>query len=59
MGAGIMSKTFKKWALVAAGVSAVAVVLRKFGRSRRALDPGWVSVEWIAEHQMGPGSRVH
>jgi hypothetical protein len=54
-----MSKTFKKWALVAAGVSAVAVALRKFGRSRRALDPGWVSVEWIAEHQMGPGSRVH
>ena len=54
-----MGKTFKKWALVAAGVSAVAVALRKFGRARRALDPGWVSEQWIAEHQMGPGSRLH
>jgi alpha-beta hydrolase superfamily lysophospholipase len=59
MDADTMSKTFKKWALVAAGLSAVAVALRKFGRSRRALDAGWVSEQWIAEHQMGPGSRVH
>ena len=56
---GTMGKTFRKWALVAAGVSAVAVAWRKFGRARRALDPGWVSEQWIAEHQMRPGSRVH
>jgi len=54
-----MAKTFRKWALVAAGVSAVAVALRKLSRARRALDPGWVSEQWIAEHQMGPGSRLH
>jgi hypothetical protein len=54
-----MSKTFKKWALVAAGVSAVAVALRKLSRPKRVLDPGWVSEQWIVEHQMRPGSRVH
>jgi hypothetical protein len=55
----VMSKTFKKWALVAAGVSALAVALRKLGRSKRVLDAGWVSEQWIVEHQIGPGSRVH
>jgi hypothetical protein len=53
-----MGRTFRRWALVAAGISAVAVALRKFGRARRALDPGWVSEQWIVEHQMGPGSRL-
>jgi hypothetical protein len=46
-----------KWALVSAGVSAVAVVLRKLGRSKRALDLGAVSEQWILEHLAGPGSR--
>jgi hypothetical protein len=54
-----MAKPFTKWALVAAGVSAVAVALRRLGRLRRSLDPGWVSEQWIVEHQTGPGSRVH
>jgi hypothetical protein len=46
-----------KWALVSAGVSAVAVVLRKLGRSKRDLDLGAVSEQWILEHLAGPGSR--
>lgn len=58
-GVDAMSKTFKKWALVAAGVSAVVVALRKLSRPKRVLDAGWVSEQWIVEHQMGPGSRVH
>ena len=57
--ADAMAKPFTKWALVAAGVSAVAMALRRLGRSKRALDPGWVSEQWIAEHQMRPGSRLH
>jgi hypothetical protein len=54
-----MPKPLTKWALVAAGVSAVAMALRRLGRSKRALDPGWVSEQWIVEHQTGPGSRLH
>jgi hypothetical protein len=54
-----MAKPLMKWAFVAAGVSAVAVVLRKLGRAKRALDPGWVSDQWIVEHQTGPASRLH
>jgi len=57
--ADAMPKPLTKWALVAAGVSAVAMALRKLGRSKRTLDPGWVSEQWIAEHQMRPGSRLH
>ena len=49
--------SFTKWALVAAGVSAVGLVLRKLGRSRRAPDLGAVSEEWVAEHLVGRGSR--
>lgn len=55
----VMTKPLTKWALVAAGVSAVAMALRKIGRrSKRALDPGWVSEQWVVEHQSGPASRV-
>jgi hypothetical protein len=51
--------SFTKWALVSAGVSAVAVVLRKFGRSKPpAPDLGVVSEQWIVEHLAGPGSRL-
>jgi hypothetical protein len=53
-----MTKPIAKWALVAAGVSAVAVVLRKLGRSKRAPDLGVVSEQWILEHLAGPGSRL-
>jgi hypothetical protein len=54
-----MARPFTKWALVAAGVSAVAMALRRLGRSKRRPDPGWVSEQWVVEHQMGPGSRLH
>jgi hypothetical protein len=49
----------KKWALAAAGVSAVAAVLRKLGRPKRSVDLGSVSEQWVVEHQAGPGSRPH
>ena len=50
--------SFTKWALVSAGVSAVAVVLRKLGRSKRTPDLGAVSEQWLVEHLAGPGSRL-
>jgi hypothetical protein len=50
---------FKKWALVAVGVSAVAAVLRKLGRPKRPVSLGSVSEQWIVEHLAGPGSRAH
>jgi hypothetical protein len=50
--------SFAKWALVSAGVSAVAVVLRKLGRSTRPPDLGAVSEQWLMEHLAGPGSRL-
>jgi hypothetical protein len=50
--------SFKKWTLVAVGVSAVAVVLRKLGRSKRVQDLGAVSERWVLEHLAGPGSRL-
>ena len=50
--------SFAKWALVSAGVSAVAVVLRKLSRSKPAADLGAVSEQWIVEHLAGPGSRL-
>jgi hypothetical protein len=53
-----MTKPFSKWVLVAAGVSAVAVVLRKLGRSKRVRDLGAVSEQWIVDHLAGPGSRL-
>lgn len=54
----VMTKpSFTKWALVAAGVSAVGLVLRKLGRSKRAPDLGAVSEAWVVEHLVGPGSR--
>jgi hypothetical protein len=50
--------SFTKWALVSVGVSAVGFVLRKLGRSKRAPDLGVVSEQWVAEHLVGPGSRL-
>jgi hypothetical protein len=49
--------SFTKWALVAAGVSAVGLVLRKLGRPKRAPNLGAVSEAWVVEHLVGPGSR--
>jgi hypothetical protein len=58
---GVMDATtktrLKKWAFVAAGVSAVAAVLRKLGWPRRSVSLGSVSEQWILEHLLGPGSR--
>jgi hypothetical protein len=45
-----------KWAFIAAGVSAVAVVLRRFRRTAPT-DLGFVSEQWVVEHRASRGAE--